>query len=94
MSDVATTPTAAQRSGLRNWDQLSMEDLLTVLSAFGRPYLGQIDTGWYCRVTMRVAAKGTEFTVSSDFAMRYAMSALTQCAERVNAAISQWEARS
>lgn len=60
-----------------------LEFLLRALCKFGKPTLHRFDKGWYCKVTMHVAAKGTSFEIASDFTCELPTLAARECAYRI-----------
>jgi hypothetical protein len=69
----------------------SLEFLLNCLCAFGKPVLHRMDKGWYCKVSMHVAAKGTSFEVGSEFTCETSLAAARQCAQRIIATMEAIE---
>lgn len=66
----------------------SLEEMLYALTKYGKPRLSHDGKGWYCAVEMYVTAAGVDFKVASDFGCNSPMSAATQCASRLDKALS------
>ena len=64
-------------------DRMTLEELLTALTKYGKCGLSYMGDGWHARVDMYVTSVGAEFKVSSDFRMPSSMAAVRQCYERV-----------
>lgn len=64
-----------------------LECLLLALCAYGKPVLHRVDNGWYCKVSMHVAAKGTSFDVASDFSCASPIVAARECTDRIVATL-------
>lgn len=71
----------------------TLEEKLQALCAFGAPTLFRMAnspdrTGWWCKVNMHVASKGTAFEIGSDAYCPSPSAAVDQCAERIAATLN------
>jgi len=75
---------------LKEYKQCSLDDLLIKLCHLGDPSISKMRKGWWCRVDMHVASKGTRFTVESECDRPSPLEAAHQCAERAIEILKQW----
>ncbi len=71
-------------------DKTPLEDLLAVLSLYGKPRTGVFgsDGTWHCVVDVYVSGAGVSFEVKSEFKHTSPRSAAIQCVERLQEALS------
>lgn len=70
--------------------ELTLEELLTELTKYGRPRVGMFDGTWNCTVEMNTNTIGADFKCASDFKHTSPISAARQCLERVYKAIEAY----
>lgn len=73
-------------------DAMGLEELLNLLTKYGKCSLSYMGEGWHARIEMYVTSVGAEFKVSSDFRMVSSMAATRQCYDRVIKTLSDLKA--
>ena len=66
---------------------VSLEQLLTHMSKWGKPRLSKQDSGWYCAIEVFVTPTGVQFKVDSEFDNKTPHDASCQCYDRLIKAI-------
>ena len=64
-----------------------LEDLLIVVSRFGKPRLSNMGDGWLCVCDMYLSQDGCSFEVKSEFDHPSPLEAATICAKRILSAL-------
>jgi hypothetical protein len=64
-------------------EKLSVEEMLTGLTAFGAPRVSLVKNSWYAAIDMHVSSVGAEFKVGSSFDHNTPGSALLELVARV-----------
>jgi hypothetical protein len=73
-------------------DAMGLEELLNVLTKYGKVRTNYMGDGWVTAIDMYVTSVGAEFKVSSDFRMVSSMAATRQCYDRVIKTLSDLKA--
>lgn len=70
-------------------EEMHLEDILEMLTHYGRPTIFNLDCGWHACVNMNTTIQGGKFEIRSDFSMASPMAAARQCLERAFLAVAK-----
>ena len=86
MGWLTLTKTESERAS-----RMQLEDILSYMLQFGKPRVGYVSNGWFCKVEMNTNTKGTNFEISSEFGHSTPLAAAKECHERIISTIKTFK---
>ena len=83
-NEMTINATAADCLKVKDGAWLNLEEILELMSKYGKPRLSRLSAGWYCAIDMWVGAKGVEFKIDSECRHMVAADAARECLKRLD----------